>query len=152
DWNTYKISATGQEVIMSCKLTTAVVAALLIGGFSSSQASEKVIFSLNWVPYGLHYGIFAAEAQGYYPEAGLWVDIQRGYGSGGTVKRTATGAADIGMADMASVIVGRGNGLAVKQVATLLDRSADAIFYLKGVGITTPKDLPGRSLGATVGE
>jgi NitT/TauT family transport system substrate-binding protein len=53
---------------------------------------------------------------------------------------------------MASVIVGRGNGLAVKQVATLLDRSADAIFYLKGIGITTPKDLPGRSLGATVGE
>lgn len=137
---------------MSCKLTTAVVAALLIGGFSSSQASEKVIFSLNWVPYGLHYGIFAAEAQGYYREAGLEVDIQRGYGSGDTVKRTATGAADIGMADMASVIVGRGNGLAVKQVATLLDRSADAIFYLKGVGITTPKDLPGRSLGATVGE
>ena len=109
-------------------------------------------FSLNWVPYGLHYGIFAAEAQGYYREAGLDVDIQRGYGSGDTVKRTATGAADIGMADMASVIVGRGNGLAVKQVAILLDRSADAIFYLKGVGISTPKDLPGRSLGATIGE
>jgi NitT/TauT family transport system substrate-binding protein len=137
---------------MPCKLTNAVAAALLMVGISSGQANEKVIFSLNWVPYGLHYGIFAAEAQGYYREAGLEVDVQRGYGSGDTVKRTATGAADIGMADMASVIVGRGNGLAIKQVATLLDRSADAIFYLKGAGITTPKDLAGRSLGATVGE
>jgi NitT/TauT family transport system substrate-binding protein len=127
-------------------------AALLMIGIGGSQANEKVTFSLNWVPYGLHYGIFAAEAQGYYREAGLDIDIQRGYGSGDTVKRTATGAADIGMADMASVIVGRGNGLAVKQVATLLDRSADAIFYIKGGGITTPKDLPGRTLGATVGE
>jgi NitT/TauT family transport system substrate-binding protein len=133
-------------------LTTAMTAALLMLGIGSSQANEKLTFSLNWVPYGLHYGVFAAEAQGYFKEAGLDVDIQRGYGSGDTVKRTATGAADIGMADMASVIVGRGNGLAVKQVANLLDRSADAIFYLKGAGISTPKDLPGRSLGATIGE
>jgi NitT/TauT family transport system substrate-binding protein len=137
---------------MPCKLTSALSAALLMIGIGGSQANEKVTFSLNWVPYGLHYGIFAAEAQGYYREAGLDIDIQRGYGSGDTVKRTATGAADIGMADMASVIVGRGNGLAVKQVATLLDRSADAIFYIKGGGIATPKDLPGRTLGATVGE
>jgi NitT/TauT family transport system substrate-binding protein len=137
---------------MPSKLTSVVAAALLMVGIGSGEANEKVTFSLNWVPYGLHYGIFSAEALGYYREAGLDVDIQRGYGSGDTVKRTATGAADIGMADMASVIVGRGNGLAVKQVAILLDRSADAIFYLKGAGITTPKDLPGRSLGATVGE
>jgi NitT/TauT family transport system substrate-binding protein len=137
---------------MQSKLLSAVSAALLMLGISTSQANENVTFSLNWVPYGLHYGIFAAEAQGYYREAGLEVDIQRGYGSGDTVKRIATGAADIGMADMASVIVGRGNGLAVKQVATLLDRSADAIFYLKGTGIERPKDLPGRSLGATIGE
>jgi NitT/TauT family transport system substrate-binding protein len=137
---------------MQRKLTSAVSLALLAIGIGSAQANEKVTFSLNWVPYGLHYGIFAAEAQGYYREAGLDLDIQRGYGSGDTVKRTATGAADIGMADMASVIVGRGNGLATKQVATLLDRSADAIFYIKGAGISTPKDLPGRSLGATIGE
>jgi NitT/TauT family transport system substrate-binding protein len=140
------------EVIMSWKSTSVVSAGLLMIGIGAGHANEKVTFSLNWVPYGLHYGIFAAEAQGYYREAGLDIDIQRGYGSGDTVKRTATGAADIGMADMASVIVGRGNGLNVKQVATLLDRSADAIFYLKGAGIGTPKDLPGRTLGATVGE
>lgn len=115
-------------------------------------AQDKVIFSLNWVPYGLHYGIFAAEAQGYYRDAKLDMDIQRGFGSGDTVKRTATGVADIGMADMASLIIGRGNGLAVKQIAIVLDRSPDAIFYVKGIGINSPKDLPGRSLGASVGE
>jgi len=50
---------------MQCKLTSAMIAALLLIGIDSSQANEKVTFSLNWVPYGLHYGIFAAEAQGY---------------------------------------------------------------------------------------
>jgi len=117
-----------------------------------AKAADKVIFSLNWVPYGLHYGVFAAEAQGYYRDAGIDIDIQRGYGSGDTVKRVATGVATVGMADMASIIIGRGNGLAVKQIAVVLDRSADAVFYLKGIGIEKPRDLTGKSLGASVGE
>jgi NitT/TauT family transport system substrate-binding protein len=75
-----------------------------------AKAADKVIFSLNWVPYGLHYGVFAAEAQGYYRDADIYIDIQRGYGSGDTVKRVATGVATVGMADMASIIIGRGNG------------------------------------------
>jgi len=117
-----------------------------------AKAADKVIFSLNWVPYGLHYGVFAAEAQGYYRDANIDIDIQRGYGSGDTVKRVATGAATVGMADMASIIIGRGNGLAVKQIAVVLDRSADAIFYIKGIGIERPEGLVGKSLGAAVGE
>ena len=129
----------------------ACVAAFGLGP-AQGQAAEKITFSLNWLPYGLHYGIFVAEAQGYYTKAGLDVTIQRGYGSGDTVKRTTAGTADIGMADMASVIVGRSNGLKVKQVAVVLDRSADAIFFVKGMGINTPKDLPGHSLGAAAGE
>ena len=132
-------------------LVAALVAAfMLVGG--SANAADRVVFSLNWLPYGIHYGVFAAEALGYYRGANIDVDIQRGYGSGDTVKRTATGAADLGMADMASVIAGRSNGFLVKQVAVVLDRSADAIFYLKGVGIDSPKELEGHTLGATVGE
>ncbi len=132
--------------------TYLVVAATSFLLTSYANAADKVIFSLNWVPYGLHYGIFAADALGYYKEASLDIDIQRGYGSGDTVKRTATGAADIGMADMASVISGRSNGFKVKQLAVVLDRSADAIFYVKGVGIESPKNLEGHTLGATAGE
>lgn len=131
-----------------------IASVVLATAFTSmpAQAADKVIFSLNWVPYGLHYGVFAAEAQGYYKSADLDVEVQRGYGSSDTVKRVATGVANIGMADMASIIIGRGNGLAVKQVAVVLDRSADAIFYVKGVGINQPKELVGHSLGAAVGE
>ena len=134
------------------KLKFAAISLMTLFWLNPAAAADKVIFSLNWVPYGLHYGVFAAEAQGYYRDANIDIVIQRGYGSGDTVKRVATGAATIGMADMASVIIGRGNGLAVKQVATVLDRSADAIFYLKGIGIAQPKDLAGHTLGAAAGE
>lgn len=130
-------------------IALAVVATL---ASTAARAADKVIFSLNWVPYGLHYGVFGAEAQGYYRDANIDIDIQRGYGSSDTVKRVATGAANFGMADMASIIIGRGNGLAVKQIAVVLDRSADAIFYVKGIGIDKPEQLAGRSLGAAAGE
>jgi len=131
--------------------TTAVATALLLWAGAAS-AADHVTFSLNWVPYGLHYGIFAAEALGYYRDADLDVDIQRGYGSGDTVKRVAAGSADIGMADLASVIAGRVAGFQVKQLAIVLDRSADAIFYVTGAGIEKPRDLEGHSLGGTTGE
>lgn len=125
---------------------------LLCVGARPAGADDSVVFSLNWVPYGLHYGIFAAKERGFYKKVGLDVTIQRGYGSGDTVKRIGAGAADFGMADAASVIVGRGNGLKVKQIATILDRSADVIYYVKGRGIKQPKDLEGRTLGAAAGE
>lgn len=134
------------------KSTAFAVVVALMTMIAPSNANDKVTFSLNWVPYGLHYGVFAAEAQGFYRKAGIDIDIQRGYGSSDTVKRVATGAATFGMADMASTIIGRGNGLNVKQVAVVLDRSADAIFYLKGIGIEKPEQLAGRTLGAAVGE
>jgi NitT/TauT family transport system substrate-binding protein len=137
---------------MSCRHWITVLTSLFMLSSGSVNAADRVVFSLNWVPYGLHYGIFAAEALGYYRDANLDVDIQRGYGSGDTVKRTATGSADLGMADMASVIAGRSNDFSVKQLAVVLDRSADAIFYVKGVGIDSPKGLEGHTLGAAVGE
>ena len=121
-------------------------------GQSPALAQDKVIFSLNWIPAGNHYGVFAAKEQGFFREANLDVEIQRGYGSGDTVKRIATAAAHMGIADATSVLVGRGNGLNVKQVAILFGRAADAIFFVEGNRIATPKDLEGRSVGGTTGE
>jgi NitT/TauT family transport system substrate-binding protein len=40
----------------------------------------------------------------------------------------------------------------VKQVACLYERPPDAIFFIKGNRISSPKDLEGRTIGATAGE
>lgn len=137
--------------MMSLRIIVAAALALVLAQ-GPAVAQDKVVFALNWVPYGIHFGVFAAKELGYYRDANVDIDIQRGYGSGDTVKRVGTGVAGIGMADEASVIVGRGKGLKVRQIATVLDRSADAIFYVKGLGINQPKDLEGHTLGAAAGE
>jgi NitT/TauT family transport system substrate-binding protein len=125
---------------------------LSVATAGSALAQEKLIFSLQWIANGNNFGVFAAKEQGFYREANLDVDVQRGYGSGDTAKRVATGTAGMGIADAASVIVGRSNGLKVKQVASLYERPPDAIFFIKGNRINTPKDLEGRTIGATAGE
>jgi NitT/TauT family transport system substrate-binding protein len=132
--------------------TVILTGALIVLAHTAANAQEKIIFSLQWIANGNNFGVFAAKEQGLYRAANLDVDVQRGYGSGDTAKRVSTGTADIGIADSATVIVGRSNGLKVRQVASLYERSPDAIFFLKGNGISKPKDLEGRTIGATAGE
>lgn len=129
-------------------LAVAVCAALA----APAAAAEKVIFTLNFTPYGLHFGPAVAKARGLYRAADLDVDILRGYGSVESVKRTALGTTTFAMADATSVIFGRDKGLGVKQIATILDRSSDAIYFRKNAGIKSPRDLEGRTFGAMPGE
>ena len=135
-----------------------IVRTLLLGlltaaiAVSTAWAQDKATFALNWIPSGNHFGVFAAKERGFFRDADVDVDIQRGYGSGDTLKRVAIGTADIGIADAASVIIGRTNGLNVKQIASIFDTAFDCIFFLENNGITQPKDLEGRSLGAAPSE
>ena len=58
----------------------ALAGAMMIAARGSSVAADKVLFSLQWIPNGNHFGVFAAKEQGFYKDAGLEVDIQRGLG------------------------------------------------------------------------
>lgn len=118
----------------------------------AAWSDEKVILTLNFTPYGLHFGPVMAKEAGLYAKQGLDVEILRGYGSGESVKRAALGTTTFAMADAASVIFGRDKGLGVKQIATILDKSSDAVYYRKASGIKTPRDLEGKSMGAATGE
>src|SRR6266516_1782392 len=115
--------------LMNAFRTIMLTAALMLAANATASAQDKLIFSLQWIANGNNFGVFAAKEQGLYRNANLEVDVQRGYGSGETAKRVATGAADMGIADAASVIVGRSSGLKVKQVASLYERPPDAIFF-----------------------
>ncbi|MBI3079118.1 MAG: ABC transporter substrate-binding protein, partial [Deltaproteobacteria bacterium] len=98
-----------------------------------------------------HAGFFAAADKGFYKEQNLDATIQRGFGSGDTVKRIAAGTEEVGFADTPSLIIARARGAAVKVIAMIHDKSMYTIVTLKGSGVTTPKDLEGRSIGSPEG-
>ena len=118
-----------------------------------AAAADKITFVTDFGYNGRHSYYFVALDKGYYAKQNLDVDIVRGQGSADAVKQVAAGTAQIGFADTAAVILGRGNDqIPTKLVAMVYAKPPHAIFVLKDSGITKPKDLEGRKVGVPPGD
>jgi len=120
----------------------------LIGPWCRAEADpEPVTLTLDWLVNGTHAGYFVALERGFYREQDVAVTIQRGQGSGDTIRRVAAGHALFGVADLGSLVALRANdGVPVKAVAAVFGRAALGLLYVEGIGIRTPKDLTGRTV------
>jgi NitT/TauT family transport system substrate-binding protein len=122
----------------------------LVLGCSVSRAADKVTFVTDFGFNGRHAYYFVAKEKGFYAKHNLDVDIVRGKGSADAVKQVAAGNAQLGFADAAAVILGRGNdGLPVKLAAVIYAKAPHAIYVLADSGITKPKDLEGKTIADT---
>ena len=115
-------------------------------------AGEEITLKLNWIPGGDHCFYFVAQAKGFFKANGLTVKIERGQGSGDTVKRVDVGSVDVGLADTGTLVVARSKGAKVKSVAMIYSNSPNGIKTIKESGITKPKDLEGRKIGVPAGD
>ena len=113
---------------------------------------EKVTFQLDWIPLGRHTAYYVALEKGFYTEVGLDVAVTRGSGSGDAIRIVGAGEADIGFADLGTLIEARSESVPVKMVAVIYGEAPHAVFTLKGRGIESPKDLEGQTLGGPPGE
>src|SRR5262245_21886042 len=129
-----------------------VIAAICacILGQRDARAADKVTFVTDFGYNGRHAYYFVAMEKGYYARNNLDVSIVRGQGSADAVKQVAAGTAQIGFADTAAVILGRGNDqIPTKLVAMIYAKPPHAIFVLKDSGIRQPKDLEGKKIADT---
>ena len=119
-----------------------------------ARAQTPLKFQLDWRFEGPAALFLASGAKGYYKAAGLDVTIDAGNGSGGTVTRVASGAYDLGFADLAALMEFHANNpdAASKPVAVMMvyNNTPAAVLALKKSGITKPADLNGKKLGAPV--
>lgn len=132
-----------------------LLAALTLSLSFPSQAAAKadqILVALDWIILGQHIPYFVALDKGFYAEQNLAVTISRGYGSGDTVKRIAAKQAVFGFADSGTLIAARANeNVPVKMVAAIYGEAAHTIIYNAKRGISTPKDLEGKSIAASAG-
>ncbi len=129
-----------------------MLAAICMGVFGprAAVAADKVTFVTDFGYNGRHAYYFVALEKGYYAKQNLDVQIVRGQGSADAVKQVAAGTAQIGFADTAAVILGRGNDqIPTKLVAIVYAKPPHAIYVLKESGISKPKDLEGRKVADT---
>lgn len=128
----------------------ALALTLLFGG--PALAQDKVRFQTDWIPSGEHAMYYGAWSKGIYAKHGIDITITRGYGSGDTVTKVASGAADFGVADIAAVMTARARtNVPVKTIAVLYNESPHSLFVLKSSGITSFKGLEGKKIGITPG-
>jgi NitT/TauT family transport system substrate-binding protein len=121
--------------------------------FTATPAlAEKITLKLNWVPGGDHCFYFVALEKGFYKANGLDVNIERGRGSGDTVKRVELGTVDVGLADTGTLVVGRSKGAKVKSIAMIYSNSPNGIKTAINSGIKQPKDLEGHKVGVPAGD
>ena len=133
--------------------TIAACAAVL--GFAGAQAqSTPIKFQLDWRFEGPAALFLTPVAKGYFKDAKLDVVVDAGNGSGGAVTRVASGAYDMGFADLAALMEFHANNPDApnKPVAVMMvyNDTPASVMVLKKSGIKTPADLSGKKLGAPV--
>ena len=137
-------------------LQSFLAASALSFGLSSAlaQPTTPIKFQLDWRFEGPAALFLHPAAKGYFKAAGLDVTIDAGNGSGGTVTRVASGAYDMGFADLAALMEFHANNpdSPNKPVAVMMvyNNTPASVMALKKSGIAKPADLAGKKLGAPV--
>lgn len=135
-------------------LQSFLAASALCFGISAAQAQTPIKFQLDWRFEGPAALFTHPAAKGYFKAAGLDVAVDAGNGSGGTVTRVASGAYEMGFADLAALMEFHANNPDApnKPVAVMMvyNNTPASVMALKKSGITKPADLTGKKLGAPV--
>ncbi len=127
-------------------LTLALVAA----GMSGAAAQTKVPFALDWKFEGPSSAYFAAIDNGHFKAEGLDVEISAGKGSLDAIPKVATGAFPFGFADINSLVRFKDKNPDAPVIAVMMvyDKPPFAVVGRVSQGVSTPKDLENRILGA----
>jgi len=125
-------------------------AAALLSSSTLATAATDVSFALDWKFEGPSAAFFAAIDNGHFEKADLNVEISAGQGSLAAIPKVATGAFPVGFADINSLIqfLDTNQGAPVTAVMMVYDKPPFAVVGRKSQGVSAPKDLEGKTLGA----
>ena len=128
----------------------ALLATGLATGAMADNHPTKVPFALDWKFEGPSAAYFAAIDNGHFKAEGLDVEISAGKGSLDAIPKVATGKFPIGFADINSLIkfLDKNPGAPVTAVMMIYDKPPFAVVGRASQGVSKPKDLEGRVLGA----
>lgn len=114
----------------------------------SEPSLTTVRVGLDWTPNTNHTGLYVAQAQGYYKDQGLQVEIL-GAQEGGTVEQlVAAGRLDFGISYQEGVTQARVEGVPIVSIAAIIQHNTSGFASRVEEGITSPRDFIGKKYGA----
>lgn len=117
----------------------------------NGRAGTPVTVMLDWTPNTNHAGLYVAQQQGWYADAGLDVEIIQP-GEQGALASVASGAAEFGVSVQEELIPARGQGVPVVAVAAIIESNTSAFVALADEGIERPADFAGHRYGGFGGQ
>jgi len=125
-------------------------AASVLGAATATSAQTPIKFSLDFKFEGPAAPFVVAIDKGYFKVEGLDVTIDTAGGSLEPINRVASGTYDMGFGDINSLIKFRdaNPGTPIKAVYMVYNKPPFSIVGRKSRGVSSPKDLEGKKLGA----
>jgi putative hydroxymethylpyrimidine transport system substrate-binding protein len=111
------------------------------------SGSKQVTLMLDYFPNADHAGIYAAEAAGYFKQAGLNVEIRQPADPAAPIKQVAAGRVDVAISYEPEVFRARDKGLNVVSIGALVRKPLTSIISLPEAKIRKPADLKGKTVG-----
>lgn len=110
-----------------------------------------VTLVLDWTPNTNHGGIYAAEAAGFYDEAGIDLEIIQP-GESGALQAVATGNAEFGISVQEALVPAQTQGVPVVSIAAIVQHNTSSLLSLDKSNIDGPADLIGHRYGGFGGQ
>lgn len=134
------------------RLVTALAAGVLVAavaatsGLGARQATT-INYATSFGSFGRDAYVYVAIERGYFEEADLDVKVTNGTGSVDNIKLVAAGRLDYAPVDIGALVVTKANeDVPVKVTSVIHQNTLSALFTLEEAGITTPKDLEGKTI------
>jgi len=134
------------EEIVKRKLLTVALLTLALMGCARAKTPQKVTVAMGFIPNVQFAPMYVALEKGYFAQEGI--DLELDYGmETDLLQRVGSNQLPFAIASGDQVILARANGLPVKYVANWYKRFPVCIVSLTENGITSPKDLEGKTVG-----
>ena len=108
--------------------------------------AEKLTLDLDFYPNPDHAGIYMAEKEGFFKEAGLEVAINSPTDPSAPLKDVASGQADLAITYEPELMLAHEQGLDVVAVSALVNQPLTSLMWLKSSGIKGVPDLKGKTV------
>ena len=120
----------------------------------TAQAQANVRFLLDWAFQGQQAAFTVPVDDGTFNRLGLNVTVDRGVGSGDTVVKVASGAYDMGYADLYAMVRFNDQNPGQKLIAVMManDKATTGLATMSGSQIKSPKDLEGKKMASPQGD
>ncbi len=132
----------------------AAIAALITGcgektdALSASGAPrQSVTMMLDWFPNADHVGIYTAQADGAFTQAGLNVHIQTPTDPATPLELLQAGKVDVAVSYEPELMLARDKGAPLVAIGAIVQRPLTAIVSLGSKHITSPTQLRGKRVG-----